>query len=46
MIVHNPDTGLDLDTLRRIGQYSVEVPEGFVCIFLFQFMEMMKKSMA
>ncbi|KAF8498860.1 dehydrogenase E1 and transketolase domain-containing protein 1 [Gautieria morchelliformis] len=29
VIVHNPATGLDLDTLRRIGHHSVEVPEGF-----------------
>jgi 2-oxoadipate dehydrogenase E1 component len=31
VVVHNPDTGLDLDTLRRIGHHSVEVPTGFVC---------------
>ena len=45
MVVHNPDTGLDLDTLRRVGQHSVEVPEGFVChIFSFKFKEVIDTS--
>lgn len=34
-VVHNPDTGVELGTLRRIGQHSVEVPKGFVSVFVF-----------
>jgi len=26
----DPDTGVDLDTLRELGKASVKVPEGFV----------------
>jgi 2-oxoadipate dehydrogenase E1 component len=33
-VVKTPDTGVELDVLRRIGQHSVEVPEGFVSAFV------------
>lgn len=29
-IVRDPDTGVDVQTLKRLGQQSVEVPAGFV----------------
>jgi probable 2-oxoglutarate dehydrogenase E1 component DHKTD1 len=31
----NPDTGVEIDVLRRVGRASVTVPEGFVSSVVF-----------
>lgn len=33
-LLQHPDTGVELDVLRRLGQYSVELPAGFVSTFV------------